>query len=138
MFNELADYFVNSHFVNRKEIKWKEIYELININHISDKFEQMLGNNRHFVNDENSTNINDDEDEDNNEYDSRDEVDEPITITKCQYSTFNFELDSNEQRCLNEYYKIQTVIIYEVTSESKDILSEVKSRSGHILIHYKN
>ena len=44
-FNELADYFVDSHFVNRKEIKWKEIYDLININHISDKFEQMLGNN---------------------------------------------------------------------------------------------
>ena len=77
----------------------------------------MLWNNWHFVNDENSININDDEDEDNNEYDSRDKVDEPITITKCQYSTFNFELDSNEQRCLNEYYKIQTVIIYEVASE---------------------
>ena len=61
-----------------------------------------------------------------------------ITITKCQYSTFNFELDPNEQRCLNEYYKIQTVIIYEVTSVSKDILSEVKSPSGHILFHYKN
>ena len=54
-FNELADYFVDSHFVNRKEIKWKEIYDLININHITDKFEQMLGNNPHFVNDENRT-----------------------------------------------------------------------------------
>ena len=43
----------------------------------------MLGNNPHFVNDENNTIINDDEDEDNNEYDCRDEVDEPITITKC-------------------------------------------------------
>jgi hypothetical protein len=64
-FNELADYFVDSHFVNRKEIKWKEIYDLININHITDKFEQMLGNNPHFVNDENRTYINDDEDEDN-------------------------------------------------------------------------
>ena len=67
IFNELADYFVNSNFVNRKEIKWKKIYDLININHISDKFEQMLGNNPHFVNDENKTNINDDENEDNNE-----------------------------------------------------------------------
>ena len=36
----------------------------------------MLGNNRHFVNDENRTNINDDENEDNNEYVSRDDVDE--------------------------------------------------------------
>ena len=57
IFNELADSFANSHFVNRKEIKWKEIYDLININHISDKFEQMLGNNPHFVNDENRTNM---------------------------------------------------------------------------------
>ena len=55
IFNELADYFVDSHFVNRKEIK--EIYDLININHISNKFEQMLGNNPHFVNDENRTNM---------------------------------------------------------------------------------
>ena len=77
IFNELADYFVDSYFVISKEIKWKEIYDLININHISDKFEQMLGNNRHFANDENSTNINDGEDEYNNEYDSRDDVDEP-------------------------------------------------------------
>ena len=76
-FNELADYFVDSYFVNRKEIKRKEIYDLININHITDKFEQMLGNNPHFVNDENRTYINDDEDEDNNEDNSRDDVDEP-------------------------------------------------------------
>ena len=76
LFNELADYFVDSYFVNRKEIKGKEIYDLININHISDKFEQMLGNNPHFVNDDNSTNVND-EDEVNNEYDSRDDIGEP-------------------------------------------------------------
>ena len=76
IFNELENYFVDSHFVNRKEIKLKEIYDLININHILDKFEQMLRNNPHFVNDENRTNINDDENEDNNEYVSRDDVDE--------------------------------------------------------------
>ena len=61
-----------------------------------------------------------------------------ITITNCQFSSFNFELDSDELRCLNEYYKMQTVIIYEVTSESKDILSEVKSPNGYILFHNKN
>jgi hypothetical protein len=37
----------------------------------------MLGNNPHFVNDENRTYINDDEDEDDNEDNSRDGVDEP-------------------------------------------------------------
>ena len=36
----------------------------------------MLGNNPHFVNNQNRTNINDDENEDNNEQDSRDDVDE--------------------------------------------------------------
>ena len=34
----------------------------------------MLGNNPHFVNNQNRTNINDDENEDNNEYDLRDDV----------------------------------------------------------------
>ena len=45
LFNELADYFVDSYFVNRKEIKGKEIYDLIDINQISEKFEQMVGEN---------------------------------------------------------------------------------------------
>ena len=77
IFNELADYFVDSYYVNRKEIKGKQIYDLININHISEKFEQMLGNNPHFVNDEDNSNVNDDEDEDNNDFDSRDDIGEP-------------------------------------------------------------
>ena len=37
----------------------------------------MLGNNPHFVNDENNSNVNDDEDEDNNDFDSRDDIGEP-------------------------------------------------------------
>ena len=61
-----------------------------------------------------------------------------LTLTKSQYSSYLMDLDSYEQRCLNEYYKTQTVIIYEVKSESKNILSEVKSPNGHILYHYVN
>ena len=61
-----------------------------------------------------------------------------LTLTKSQYSSYLMDLDSYEQRCLNEYYKTQTVIIYEVKSESKNILSEVKSPTGHILYHYVN
>ena len=42
IFNELADYFVNSYYVNRKEIKGKQIYDLIDINQISEKYELMM------------------------------------------------------------------------------------------------
>ena len=61
-----------------------------------------------------------------------------ITMSKSQFSAYIMDLDSFEQRCLNEYYKAQTVIIYEVSSKTKEILSEVKSPNGHILYHYIN
>ena len=69
IFNELADYFVNSYYVNRKEIKGKQIYDLIDIEAISQKFEQMIGNNPQFYD-------NDGDDEENNDYDARDDVGE--------------------------------------------------------------
>ena len=69
IFNELADYFVNSYYVNRKEIKGKQIYDLIDIEAISQKFEQMIGNNPQFYD-------NDCDDEENNDYDTRDDVGE--------------------------------------------------------------
>ena len=72
LFNELADYFVDSYFVNRKEIKGKEIYDLIDINQISERFEQMMGDNPYY-NGMNSDIVDDDE---NNDYDSRDDVGE--------------------------------------------------------------
>ena len=71
IFNDLADYFVNSYYVNRKEIKGKEIYDLIDINNISTKFEQMMGDNPYY------TATNDDDDE-NSDFDPRDDVGEPI------------------------------------------------------------
>ena len=64
LFNELADYFVDSYFVNRKEIKGKEIYDLIDINQISEKFQQMVGDNPF-----NSDNYTDNENEDSNSID---------------------------------------------------------------------
>ena len=72
IFNELADYFVNSYYVNKKEIKGKEIYDLIDINQISERFEQMMGDNPYY-NGMNSDIVDDDE---NNDYDSRDDVGE--------------------------------------------------------------
>ena len=40
-----------------------------------------------------------------------------LTLSKCQYASFILDIDPNQNRCLNEYYKIQTVVIVEITSE---------------------
>ena len=62
----LAEYFVNTYYKDRKEIRAKEIYNLFDINEISDKFEQMAGNG----------NLNEDDDS-QNDYDRRDAVGDP-------------------------------------------------------------
>ena len=72
IFQDLTEYFVNTYYKDRKEIKGKEIYDLIDINQISSKFEQMMGDNPYY-NGMNGDNTDDDE---NNDYDSRDDVGE--------------------------------------------------------------
>ena len=73
LFNELADYFVDSYFKNRKEIKGKEIYDLIDIKPITDKFVQMVANNTKFNRNMNDTDI----DKENENSNSMDEVGDP-------------------------------------------------------------
>ena len=68
VFELLTEYFINTYYKDRKEIKGKEIYDLIDIKAISMKFEQMIGENPYY-------NGNDDMEE--NDYDSRDAVGEP-------------------------------------------------------------
>jgi hypothetical protein len=48
------------------------------------------------------------------------------------------ELDSYQERCLSEYYKSQTVIIFGLSSASQEMLLEVKSPDGKILFHHIN
>ena len=74
IFNELADFFVNSYYINKKEIKGKEIYDLIDINQISQKFEEMMGDNPNLNGMYGSDYM--DDDNENNDYDSRDDVGE--------------------------------------------------------------
>ena len=69
IFKDLTEYFVNTYYKDRKEIKGKEIYDLIDINQISEKFEVMMGNNPYFGFGE----------EEENDYDSRDAIGEPNT-----------------------------------------------------------
>ncbi len=67
IFHDLAEYFVNTYYKDRPEIRGKEIYDLIDINEISMKFEQMMGDNPYY----------DGYDEEENDYDSRDAVGDP-------------------------------------------------------------
>ena len=53
-----------------------------------------------------------------------------------QYSSFGIDLESFHERCLSEYYKSQTVIIYELYSDSPEMELIVKSPDGGIL--YRN
>ena len=75
IFKELADYFTESYFENKKEIKGKEIYDLIDIKPITDKFVQMVANNTNFNRNMNDTDI----DNENEELNSMDEVGEPTS-----------------------------------------------------------
>ena len=61
-----------------------------------------------------------------------------ISPSLCQHSSFAIELEPNQELCLNEYYQLQTVIILEVTSEKKDILTTIKAPNGHIIFYNKN
>ena len=61
-----------------------------------------------------------------------------LKISLCQYNSFSMELDSFQERCLSEYYKAQTVVIYELQSRSPEMLLEVKSPDGRIVFHHIN
>ena len=61
-----------------------------------------------------------------------------IKISKCQHSSFGMDLDAYQERCLNEYYKVQTVIIFEVKSEIKEILTQIRSPDGRIIYYNTN
>ena len=61
-----------------------------------------------------------------------------LKLSLSQYNSFSMELDSFQERCLSEYYKSQTVIIYELESRSSEMLLEVKSPDGRIVYHHIN
>ena len=65
LYIRLADHFVDLYYQEKREIKGKDIYDLIDINAISTKFEEMMGNNPYGY------------DEDLNDYDGRDDIGDP-------------------------------------------------------------
>ena len=66
-FEKLADYFINKYYEDKKTIRGKDIYDLIEMSEISLKFEELIGNNKYDI---------EYEDEDIN-YDNMDIVGEP-------------------------------------------------------------
>ena len=67
-FDKLADFYIDKYYKERKEIRGKDIYDLLGITEISLKFDEILGEK---YEDE------DDDDEDDDEYDNMDMVGEP-------------------------------------------------------------
>ena len=61
-----------------------------------------------------------------------------INFSLNQFTSFGMELDSFQESCLSEYYKSQTVIIFELRSASPEMLFEIKSPDGRILFHQIN
>ena len=55
-----------------------------------------------------------------------------------QYSSFTMEFDPDQERCLSEYYKSLTVIIFEADSETSEMLLEIRGPDGKILYHNIN
>ena len=69
-FDKLTDFFINKYYEEKKEIRGKDLYDLIGINEISLKFEELIGD-KYYDEDEDS-----DGDYDDN-YDYMDDVGEP-------------------------------------------------------------
>ena len=67
-FDKLADYFIDKYYKDKKEIRGKDIYDLIGVTEISLKFEELVGDKKY---DEEE-----DEDEDD-QYDNMDIVGDP-------------------------------------------------------------
>ncbi len=68
IYEELADHFVNLYYRERQKIRGKDIYDLIDINPISLKFEELMGNSAYFPGFNN---------EEENDLDYMDEVGDP-------------------------------------------------------------
>ena len=55
-----------------------------------------------------------------------------------QYSSLGIDIDFYQERCITEYYKSQTVIIFEASTESKEISTKISSPNRRIIFYNKN
>ena len=77
IFIELADHFVNEYYKNKTNIRGKDIFELIDMNQISAKFEELMNDNSKYNGMENQE-YNYDDDNNDYDYDYRDDIGDPI------------------------------------------------------------
>ena len=71
-FDKLADFFIDKYYKEKKEIRGKDVYDLIGITEISLKFDEILG-----LRSEDDEDEDDDDDDDDNDDDNMDMVEEP-------------------------------------------------------------
>ena len=69
IFSQLADHFIKRYYSDKKQIKGKDIYNLFDINEISTKFDELVGD----------TPLYDDYSEEEDDTDNRDSIGEPKT-----------------------------------------------------------
>ena len=84
IFIELADHFVNEYYKERKEIRGKDIYNLIELDPISKKFEQLMNDNSKY-------NGADDNKENNKDYND--------------YNDYNDDDGDRDYNYFDDYYK---------------------------------
>ena len=58
-----------------------------------------------------------------------------FNFTLTQSSSFWIELNSFQEKCLSDYYKAQTVIVFQLDSNFQETQLEVRSPDGRILFH---
>ena len=61
-----------------------------------------------------------------------------INFTLTQLTSLGMELDAFQERCLSDYYKAQTVIVYELSSNSPEMQLEIKTDDNFVLFHNVN
>ena len=71
-FDKLVDFFIDKYYKEKKEIRGKDVYDLIGITEISLKFDEILG-----LRSEDDEDEDDDDDDDDNDDDNMDMVGEP-------------------------------------------------------------
>jgi hypothetical protein len=65
-FDKLVDYFIDKYYKDKKEIRGKDIYDLIGVTEISLKFEELVGDKKY-----------DEEEDEDDQYDNMDIVGDP-------------------------------------------------------------
>jgi len=61
-----------------------------------------------------------------------------INVSYSQYSSFGMEVLPKQERCLSEYYKTSTIVIFELNADNEDIALIIESPDGNAIYSNQN